>query len=295
MQVKTGPPELCSRCSCSCAPWASDLSRLGVPTEGNQSNCLGLRVKAGHATWQEGLLPVPRRRLTPASHPSLPPLAVRLWRSSERSRQAGLRSRPEHGHVLCHRPPAGCRADLCGQNENHGYVLRGSGWRPGGALCPQLSLVSRRPLAGHAGLRPPGSGRLYCLHCPAGLEASCRGGERAVPTGLAKRAEMLRARWAPAAVICGLSGEGGGHGGAPSASTSPGIVTGPQTVPVHFNFKERRTRQKPSSASPSCRKPKQRAQTSLNLDEPPGVCALTLEGGTPSPCLTSSWPNVFFF
>lgn len=43
------------------------------------------------------------------------------------------------------------------------------------------SPVSRRPLAGHAGLRPAGRCRLCHLHGADGLEAGCRGGEWRVP------------------------------------------------------------------------------------------------------------------
>lgn len=61
-------------------------------------------------------------------------------------------------------------------------------WGPSDALSPWL-LVSRRPLAGHAGLWPPGRCCLCCLHRPDGLEACSRGGERAVGPGLAKCAD----------------------------------------------------------------------------------------------------------
>ncbi|EAW50906.1 hypothetical protein FLJ31196, isoform CRA_f [Homo sapiens] len=52
-------------------------------------------------------------------------------------------------------------------------VGRGLGGRR--TLFPS-SLVSSRPLAGHAGLCLPGNCCLCCLYCPAGLEACCRGG-----------------------------------------------------------------------------------------------------------------------
>uniref|UniRef100_A0A452R6G5 Solute carrier family 47 member 2 n=1 Tax=Ursus americanus TaxID=9643 RepID=A0A452R6G5_URSAM len=61
-------------------------------------------------------------------------------------------------------------------------------WGPSDTLSPRL-LVSRRPLAGHAGLWPPGRCCLCRLHRPDGLEARCRGSKRGVGPGLAKRAE----------------------------------------------------------------------------------------------------------
>uniref|UniRef100_A0A9L0RSF0 Multidrug and toxin extrusion protein n=1 Tax=Equus caballus TaxID=9796 RepID=A0A9L0RSF0_HORSE len=88
---------------------------------------------------------------------------VCLWRNPERKRQAGLRSRRECDHELHRRPPAGHRSDLCGRNENHG------------------------PLAGHAGLCPPGSCCFHCLHCPHELEAGCRGGSETRRAAAAER------------------------------------------------------------------------------------------------------------
>lgn len=66
-------------------------------------------------------------------------------------------------------------------------------WGPSDTLSPRL-LVSRRPLAGHAGLWPPGRCCLCRLHRPDGLEARCRGSKRGVGPGLAKRAERLLPR-----------------------------------------------------------------------------------------------------
>ncbi|XP_020923593.1 multidrug and toxin extrusion protein 2 isoform X2 [Sus scrofa] len=75
-----------------------------------------------------------------------------LRRGPPRNRQAGFRGHCQRHHVLRRRPPAGHRADLCGQDGHSG------------------------PLAGHAGLRPAGRCRLCHLHGADGLEAGCRGG-----------------------------------------------------------------------------------------------------------------------
>ena len=52
------------------------------------------------------------------------------------NRQAGLWGRGECRHVLRHRPPAGCRADLPGRVGDHGCVVLGEGGRPSDRRCP---------------------------------------------------------------------------------------------------------------------------------------------------------------